>query len=277
MGIKKFGYGDFYCTFCGSRMEKNAAGCPNCGKPYGDSKYNGINQMGAGGIGYSDKANDPCFKAYSRKSAKFGFVFLIIVSIIIAAVLLIGEHVSITNAAAVVGIIWAIDIIWFIASTRKKKDWEGVVESKNTYTETKRRSDDNGSEDITYTEVYKVVFRTTDGKKQTLKDYNNSSRYDYFRQGDRLRFIGSLRYYEKYDKSHDPFIPCAGCASERDVREDYCGKCGCVMLKGKPVSVKPVYQPQSDQQRKFCPQCGAQVKSGAKFCENCGQKLTEEQ
>ena len=218
MSIKKFGFGDHCCTFCGSRIEKKAVSCPKCGKPYGDNKFVGINQIGAGGIGYSTHADDPSFKSFKNKSVIFGFIFLIIASLIIAAVLLVGQHVSISNAVTVVGIIWAFDLIWLIFSTRKKKDWEGVVESKNSYTETQRSNDSDGNESIRHTNVYKIIFRTTDGKKKTLKDLNNSNRYDYFNIGDRLRFIGKLRYYEKYDKSRDPFIPCAA-AHPKEIQE----------------------------------------------------------
>ena len=231
MAIKKFGSGDRYCTFCGSRTEKNAGSCPACGRSCGEDKYTGVNQMGAGGIGYSTRADDPTFKANKSRNAKASFVFLIILSIIIAAILMITQHVSITNALIVVGIIWAFDIIWLLFSLRKRNDWEGVVEAKKDYMEGRHRG--SSDDTVEYTHVYKLVFRTADGKKKTLKDRNNSRRYDYFREGDRLRFIGSLSYYEKYDKSQDPFIPCAGCSSERDAREDYCGRCGCVMLKGK--------------------------------------------
>ena len=117
-----------------------------------------------------------------------------------------------------------------MSGLRKKKDWEGIVESKKSYIEERRGSSNDDT--AGYTHVYKLVFRTADGKKKTLRDQNNSRRFDYFREGDRLRYIGSLGYYEKYDKSQDPIIPCAGCSSERDARENYCGRCGCIMLKG---------------------------------------------
>ena len=34
MGKKYVGYGDFFCTNCGERIENGARNCPNCGAPY---------------------------------------------------------------------------------------------------------------------------------------------------------------------------------------------------------------------------------------------------
>ena len=57
--------------------------------------------------------------------------------------------------------------------------------------------------------------------------------FDYLEVGDQIRYHGkNMSFYEKYDKTKDEFIPCAGCGYDEDSRASYCGKCGCVLLKG---------------------------------------------
>lgn len=226
--MKKLGYDNLYCVFCGDRLERKTDQCQKCGKPIGDSKFDGIIRAGAGGIGYSDKTNDPSFKKYKSKNTKVGAVILFIISIIIAAVLLF-QKISPLLVAAVLAVIWIFDIIWFMISRIPKKDWEGTVEKKREYQRVVHHSGENDYD--TYENVYEMKFRTDNGKKKKLKDLRNRERYDYINIGDRVRFIGRLKNIEKYDKSRDANILCAGCNTLRDAREIYCGRCGCIILK----------------------------------------------
>ena len=224
--MKKIGYGDLYCTFCGERLERKAENCKKCGRVISEQKYGDTVAMGAGGVGYSDKTDDATFKAFKSKNKKAGLVILLIISLIIAAVLAYQQADPVAIGAVVV-IIWIFDLIWFIVSGIPKKDWEGTVEKKRTYEKAVKRSDDH----YDYETVYEITFRTDKGRKKKLKDRRKSARYDYFNEGERVRFIGRLNNYEKYDKSHDDVILCAGCNLLRDARETYCGKCGCIILK----------------------------------------------
>lgn len=291
MAKKKFGFGDLYCTVCGDRVEKDAAVCPKCGRPYGEEKYVGVSQLGAGGIGYSTRDGDPCFKKAKKKNGKAAVIFVFLVSVGVAAYLLISKQIpfdaeGIRKIAIVLSVIWGIDILIWIASLRKKGDWEGVVERKENTRENRRVKDGDGSSYNETVDVYTVYFRTNDGRQKKEKAVNNSRLFDRLFEGERVRYIGRLGYYEKYDKSRDPFLPCAGCGSSRDAREEFCGKCGCVMLRGVPVNYDPRPQPQyappqnpqpPQSQRpaagNFCPHCGARKAPGAKFCENCGGKF----
>lgn len=274
MAKKKFGYGNFYCTVCGERVEKNAANCPKCSAPYGDEKYMGISQTGAGGIGYSNQENDHRFKENKKKNGLAGFIFLIVLTVAVAAFMVLSGQIKTDSDGfkimlLVIGIIWVFDIIWFISSNIKKSDWEGVVESKKNFIDEHNRTNADGDSTATYRHIYRVYFRTTDGKKKKLQDVDNSKNYDRFCEGDRVRFIGSLRYYEKHDKTADAFIPCASCGSFRDARENYCGKCGCVILKGAPVNNNNA--PTGN--FKVCPNCGTQLDLNSKFCTECGTKF----
>lgn len=226
--MNKIGYGDLYCTFCGARLKHHSDICPKCAKPCTDGKYGTALALGAGGVGYSDDTEDPTFKKFKSKNKKAGVIILFIISIIIAIVLL-AQKAEPLLVGAVIVIIWIFDIIWFLVSSIPKKDWDGKVEKKRTY---RKRVKSTADDDFdTYENVYEIKFRTNDGKKKKLKDLRNSNRYNYFHEGERVRFIGRLKNYEKYDKSRDDVILCAGCNLLRDAREDYCGKCGCKILK----------------------------------------------
>ena len=282
MAKKKFGFGDFYCVFCGERIEKNASACPRCSHPYGDEKFNGVSPFGAGGVGWSDKIDDPCFKKNSSKSLKMSIVTMIIVSAIIFAVIYFTSDMELSEMLPIFGIVmaieWAFWLIWLIATFKGSKDWEGTVESKKTYVQTYTRKDDDGRTEERVQHIYEVYFRKNDGKKKKLKTIDRSAWYDYLAEGDAVRYHGKhMNYYEKYDKSRDPVLPCASCGILRDSREFYCGKCGAVMLKGAAAAPAPYAKPAGSQSAgsavSFCPGCGAKTDGGA-FCAFCGTKLS---
>lgn len=306
MARKRMGFGDLYCTGCGKPAEKNSAVCPFCGMPYGKEKYAGKSAYGAGGLGWSDQVTNPCFKSHRRKNLVISLVLMIVFCIALYAGLTLSGQLDPVGGLPVFGgimaIIWIIWIIWLIASFVSRKDWEGVVENKNTYTKIVRKgsSDDN---DNTYTEdVYEIHFRKNDGRRKKLVSRRVSEWYDYLNIGEIVRYHGkNMDYYEKYDKRHDTVIPCASCGTKRDSRDTYCGRCGAVLLKGPSVqsafantsgtpsdvtvgpafqaggavnSVPPYYQvPQAVRESvSFCPNCGAK-NNGGKFCQSCGAKL----
>ena len=237
MAKKRFGYGDFFCTFCGEGIEKGAQICPRCGRPYGNEKYGAEDPHGAGGIGWSDQAGNPCFKKNNKKNLVASLIFMVIVCVIIYVVLIatgqidpIGGLPIFGGVLAVLAVFWTIGLI---ASLSTKKDWEGFVESKDQRVKEYTRTNEDG---IRRQIVYKIRFRTLDGKKKTFTTYDSPAWYDYLHEGDRVRYHGkNMSYYEKYDKSNDTVIPCASCGKHRDARETYCGQCGAILLKGQPI------------------------------------------
>ncbi len=244
MGKKRVGYSDFFCWNCGKRIEKGAEICPNCGvKYYGKNKYGSKTALGAGGIGWSDQTGHPSFKKYFKKKCAVVFTWLIGLSILIPAILLLIGDIGldsegITVIKVVVGILWFIGLL-FLYPGRNKPDWEGVVEDKKVVQKTRIRKD---SEKRKYKESYRdfiVSIRKQDGSLYELKKEDDSTQYEYYRLGDYVRYHGNkhLRCFEKYDKSLDETISCVSCGSQRDIRDNFCGRCGSVLLKAASVEV----------------------------------------
>lgn len=282
MAKKKIGFGDFYCVFCGEGVEKKTEICPRCGRPYNSTnKFGSVPALGAGGVGWSDQTDNPCFKKNNKRNIFGMIIIMMIISVIIFSVIYFTSDMEFDEVLPIFGGVMAIEwifwIIWLIGQYGKRKDWEGVVERKEHYQREVTRKDNQG---YRYTEtelIYKVHFRKNSGKKKTLTSIDRSEWYDYLFEGDRIRYHGkNMNYYEKYDKSHDTMIPCASCGSARDARETYCGRCGAILLKGQPMTYTPpiqaqTYTPQPNQAN-FCPNCGAKSNGGA-FCTECGTKL----
>ena len=215
-----------YCPVCGEKAVKGEHTCPHCHKAYDESKYMGLYRTGAGGVGYSKHTDDPSLIKKRKSNRLIGVIIITSIALIVGIVLAVMKVSLIASAAAALATCLII-LIPYLISTRKKKDWEGTVEKKRTVLKHSRRRH--------YT-IYEITFRTADGKKKVLKDSDpNARRFNYFQEGDRVRFIGSLNAYEKYDKSKDENVLCAGCWSHQDARNTYCCVCGARLLKGEPL------------------------------------------
>lgn len=242
MAKKLFGYGDFYCSHCGARAEAGVKKCPACGSLYsGKRKYAGIPALGAGGIGWSDRTKDPRFARYNKNYRIYSYIWATALSILVPIVLLATGDLDWDNEGKLV-ILVIISVFWvfalgflFLNRERNEPDWEGIVEQKS-YGQ-RKRSNKKGSN--WYTE-YVVSIRCSDGSIRTLKYEDDSTKYDYFREGEHLRYHGNkhLKYIEKYDKTNDEILFCAKCGWMNDVRGNYCSACGCPLLKGQPIQAK---------------------------------------
>ena len=277
MAKKKIGYDGLFCVICGEGVEKHALSCPRCGRPYDDSKFLGVEQLGAGGVGWSSHAEDPCFRQQNKKNVKGMIVIMMIVSLFIFAAIYFSGDMEFSEVLPIFGIVmaieWAFWLLWLILQYGKRKDWEGVVEGKEHTTRQYTRKDNNGHRETYTSEVYTVLFRTNDGKRKKLIRTDLRSWYDYLHEGDPVRYHGKyMDYYEKYDKSRDRFIPCASCGSLRDARETYCGRCGCILLKAPTPAPPRQSSAGSPNGVRFCPNCGASV-AGGRFCTSCGGQL----
>lgn len=243
MAKKRFGYGDYYCWNCGKNVEKGHDTCPFCGALYdGDGRFGSTPAGDAGGVGWSNKENHKSFEIYYNRNKKAFQIFMVILSFIIGFVLFIfpGEldfnfnEEGLKIYAGVLAIVWGIDLIWYFVNNKSRKDWEGVVENKNIEEYTHTIEDKETGEIRTeYHTRFIVNFVRNDGKHEKLSVRDSPAWYEYLNIGDRVRYHGKkgMNYYEKYDRSRDEYIPCAGCGAHRDARENYCGRCGCILLK----------------------------------------------
>lgn len=127
MAKKKIGYGDFYCVFCGEGVEKKAEICPRCGRPYySENRYGAVPALGAGGVGWSDQVNNPCFKKNSRKNIFGMIIIMMIISVIIFSAIYFTSDMDFDEVLPIFGGVMAIEwvfwIVWLIGQYGKRKD-----------------------------------------------------------------------------------------------------------------------------------------------------------
>lgn len=238
MAKKIIGYGSFFCWNCGKRIEKGKKICPHCGYKYSEEdRYGDVPALGAGGIGWSNNTNHPCFKEYFKNNRKYGLIWLIGISILVPAALIISGEIEFNTEGimvmgGVIGVFWLFGLIFLFKNRGNKPAWDGIVEDKKTFHKTRRKKTPEGQKyEESYTE-YIVYIRKHNNDIFEL-NYEDSSQYDYFRKGDYVHYHGDkcLNYLEKYDKSLDTTIFCACCRSMCDIRDNYCERCGCILLK----------------------------------------------
>lgn len=275
-------YNAFFCWNCGSKVDKNARECPRCGARYaGKAKYGSAAALGAGGVGWSDKASDPFFRGYAGKYTKLSIIWMIALSLIIPAILLISGQVEPEGEGLVVlivvpAVIWVIGLVFLLKKFGgRDKSWDGVVENKTEEQKTRREKEGNqNTRTVSYME-YVITIRRQDGGTKRLVSQDNAANYTYFNIGDHVRFHDKkyLKYLEKYDKSRDAELFCAACGTLNDARDNYCGRCGAPMLKGNP-NIPSGYAASAlkTDAPAYCESCGAKL-TGGDFCESCGVKV----
>ena len=238
MAKKIIGYGNFFCWNCGKRIENKKKICLYCGSKYsGQDRYGNASALGAGGIGWSNNTSHPCFKEYFKNKRKFGLIWLIGISIIVPAALILTDEIKIdTEGIMVIGgviaVFWIIGLIFLFKNRKNIPSWDGIVEDKKIFQKIRSRKDSVGKNyKESYTE-YIVYIRRENGVIFELSN-EDSAQYDYFRKGDYVHYHGDkiLNYIEKYDKSFDTTVFCACCGDISDIRDNYCERCGCILLK----------------------------------------------
>ena len=232
---------DNYCWSCGQKIEHAHLTCPSCGALYdGEGKFGDVPALGAGGVGWSNQDSHPSFTAYHDRKRKSFWKWIAALAIIIGGYIFVvpGHHAfdadGLKAYAAAMFIAWAVLIaLYNDIGSSSGKNWEGVVSGRKVKKYTTYDKDEGGMY-IEFHTSYVVLFTKDDGHKEELSLEEDSLWYDYLKEGDRVRYHGKngMNYYEKYDKSSDETIMCAGCHSMRDARENFCGKCGCIIMKG---------------------------------------------
>ncbi|NLE24950.1 MAG: hypothetical protein GX625_06345 [Clostridiaceae bacterium] len=241
MAKKFIGYGNFFCSNCGERIEKGKMKCPACGVWYSEKKkYGNSSALGSGGIGWSDRINDSRFAKYDRNLRKAGYIWMGGLSIIIPAIMLATGDISldkegITVISVIIGVLWLFGLVFLFFSGRKKPDWDGQVVDKKIEQRSRRVKSGDDYIKENYVEFI-VVFRLTDGSIKEVSFKDSQTRFDYYRIGDYVHFHGKrhLSAIEKYDKSQDEILFCIKCQQLNDARNNFCPRCGCPLLKGQP-------------------------------------------
>ncbi len=210
-------------------MQKRLKVCARCGfdpnsaQPYGD-----VPSVGAGGIGWSNRAHDPLYSRYQKSKRLYSFIFASVLILAVPSVLFITGDLSFDSegllVTGVIALMFALIAFFSIRGTRRKgKDWEGVVEDKQTRVKNSGESDN-------------ILFiRLSDNRKIEISFGDSTTLYDYYRIGDRIKNHqkANLRALEKYDKRRDKVLFCPSCATMCDARADYCAACGSPLLKGR--------------------------------------------
>ena len=78
---------------------------------------------------------------------------------------------------------------------------------------------------------YKVIITDDRGKEHEITVEDDDTLFHYYKLGDKVRYHGKLKTYEKYDKSKDEIIFCSACATMHAITEDRCHRCKAPLLK----------------------------------------------
>ena len=235
-----------YCNKCGSKLNKNASFCPECGTGFSTAKQsynNSFEQRKQGGnIGYSPKINDPAIIKYAKNTKLWTIIFaLIIATIAIVGFYIAGEVGSeMDNPESlyigfIIGGMFILIASIQILSKSGRKSWDGIVVDKRIEKKKEKKyySDSDGSGSYHWQEymAYTVFIRDMKGKIHESIGRNDDTKYNYYKIGDHVRFHGFLGTYEKYDKSGDSIIFCNCCADLNDISDEICFRCKSPLLK----------------------------------------------
>jgi hypothetical protein len=186
-------------------------------------------------MAYSNKIHDQSFDKYLVNTKNWKFQF----SLIIAAMVIVGFFLygalsnEMDNPEALqigMGIGLMFIIIGFISGKTRSgnRTWDGVVIDKKIK-KTYKDIGDLGSKAERYS--FSVFIKSENGKVREIWSENDDTVYKYYKIGDKVRYHGRLKSYEKFDKSDDTIIFCNACAFLHDIDEDVCRNCGCPLLK----------------------------------------------
>ncbi|MDD4335176.1 MAG: hypothetical protein PHY77_06175 [Desulfotomaculaceae bacterium] len=120
--------------------------------------------------------------------------------------------------------------LYSIIGKSRGATWDGVVVDKKIEKKTRKKHSDDGVYRVRY-KLYTVVFKAESGKIYEINAEDDDTVYNYYQIGDKVRHHGRLNTKEKYDKSGDDIIFCNACAYLNDIKDNYCIKCNCPLLK----------------------------------------------
>lgn len=219
----------FFCSQCGSRLKGKSKNCPNCGfNPQSPAPYGDIPALGSGGIGWSDKINDPLYSKYQGRKRNYIFLFSLVLIIGIPIILISTGDLGLNREGyiviTVVATMFSAIALFSIRNTKRYgEEWEGIVENKKDYVENKDGSQKNV-----------LIVRLNNHKIRELSFSDSVVQYDYYKIGDQIKRHNkaNLKAIEKYNKTKDEILFCPSCGYLCDARDFYCQACGSPLLKG---------------------------------------------
>jgi hypothetical protein len=239
-----------FCQYCGTKINPLPVGAANpppiANIPPVSNQPSSVNVSPTGNVqpvqnlrGFSTRINDPAFAKYIKNTNRWSAIF----SVILAIVAVVGFYIAgekgadnMENPQALyiglgIGGMFLLIALFQILGRKRSVTWDGTVEDRKVKKKTERQN--YGDNDVRYEDYleYTVIIRSDQGKKHTIRHRNNDTIYNYYSIGDRVRHHGGLKSFEKYDKTGDKFIPCNACGTLCDIREDYCSRCKCPLLK----------------------------------------------
>ena len=231
-----------FCANCGNPIAAGVRFCNHCGAPVNTAPVPHRDAPVVTGVpvptvGYSTRVNDPEILAAMKKNKKASWI----ISALLIPLPLVGFTVySLVSdkmepgqgivGGAVVSLIFLLCAV--ISALKKKagKPYEAVVTDKQ-----ERRKTRHNQNDVQYYTEYVTYVQTTDGKKKKIVEREGGliSAYHYLNIGDRFKYhtTFNMPYYELYDKTNAPYIPCVSCGAKNPVASDRCRKCNIPLLK----------------------------------------------
>jgi hypothetical protein len=176
-------------------------------------------------MAYSLKIHDPRFDKYLKNTKDYRYQFGFALAIIaIVGFYLYGEMSDeMDNPEALyiglgIGGMFFLIGIYAALSVKKTPTWDGEVVEKEIIE--KEKSTD-----------FVVYIEDQKHQKHEIRSENDATLYNYYKIGEKVRYHGKLRSYEKFDKSNDEIIFCNACAFMHEIDEHICRNCGCPLLK----------------------------------------------
>lgn len=184
---------------------------------------------------FSQKINDPALAKYIKNNNRASGIF----SVVLAFAAIVGFQIygetssEMDNPEAfyiglAIGSMFMLIALFQIIGRSRSSNWDGTVVEKKIDKKRRRVKHQDYWEDYT---VYQVTIEDENGKNHDITAEDDDTKYNYFKIGDRVRHHKGLNTYEKQDKSSDTIIFCNACATLNDIKEDYCFRCKCPLLK----------------------------------------------
>jgi hypothetical protein len=230
-----------HCSNCGILLPEAALFCNNCGAASSISaQTHAVNNdethsVGSQLVGFSTKINDPSFLKYSKNTNRSSFIFLAILAI--ASIVGFPIYGIITGEMDLpyslfygIGLsaLFAVFAIYQQIKIKLDTTWDGTIVDKQS---SRKTSYNRNLKRYTSHTEHALVVKRTDGKVVRDVMTKSSVVYDYYNIGDVVRHHKGFNAYEKYDKSGDYNILCIACLTINDIRNDWCSRCKCALLK----------------------------------------------